>query len=208
MDRMYWEDTQFEEWKGQAGVGHWPLALRPFVFLDLLTKILAQMIMLSRRVNVAINFLFEFFLRRWNIYRQAHGTHMGLLPPVVFRETDPGKLKPLSEVYDKGKIRSRRTSASTEPSVHENSSFLYVELGLSDSDMESDEEVPPVVKSGAQDEGQTGPNPGNDIVSQPQSTLVHAEPNLEHTNENLKLTADEPVIPEEPASSTRTLSSL
>ncbi|GKG48608.1 hypothetical protein Tco_0512755, partial [Tanacetum coccineum] len=82
-----------------------------------------------------------------------------------------------------------------------------------------------------------GPNPGNDTVSQPQSTpAVHAEPNLEHTNvdatdassqpqpeqmdegftatefpniqENLKLTADEPVNPEEPASSTRTLSSL
>ncbi|GKF53347.1 hypothetical protein Tco_0160257, partial [Tanacetum coccineum] len=32
--------------------------------------------------------------------------------------------------------------------------------GLTDSDTESDKEVPPVVKSGAQDEGQVGPNPG------------------------------------------------
>ncbi|GJS38969.1 hypothetical protein Tco_0564012 [Tanacetum coccineum] len=207
--------------------------------------------------------------------KEAHGAHRGPLPPVVFRETDPGKLQPLPEVQGKGKekvgeeqaaqvllnlqtpkkkssaeqyIFQRRTSASTEPSVHEDSSSLYAELGLSDSDTESDEEVPPVVKSGAQDEGQAGPNPGkqdegqagpnpgNDTVSQPQSTPVHAEPNLEHTNveatdassqpqpeqmdegftatvypnvqENLKLTADEPVIPEEPASSTGTLSSL
>ncbi|GKD64387.1 hypothetical protein Tco_1306495 [Tanacetum coccineum] len=38
---VYWEDTQLQV-AGQAGVGHWPLALRPFIFLDLLTKILAQ----------------------------------------------------------------------------------------------------------------------------------------------------------------------
>ncbi|GJY33353.1 hypothetical protein Tco_0417822, partial [Tanacetum coccineum] len=133
-------------------------------------------------------------------------------------------------------IFQRRTSASTEPLVHEDSSSLYVELGLSDSNTESDEEVPLVVKSGAQDEGHARPNHGNDTVSQPQSTPVHAKPNLEHMNveatdassqpqpeqldegftatvypnvqENLKLTADKPVIPEEPASSTRTLSSL
>ncbi|GKE66909.1 hypothetical protein Tco_1521070 [Tanacetum coccineum] len=114
---------------------------------------------------------------------------------------------------------------------------MYVELGLTESDTESDEEVPPVVKSGAPDEGQAGPNPGNDTVSQTLSTLgVHAGPNLEHTDaeatdatsqpqpgqmgeeftataypniqENLKLTVDDPVIHEEPVSSTGTLSSL
>ncbi|GKF35601.1 hypothetical protein Tco_0112359 [Tanacetum coccineum] len=37
---------------------------------------------------------------------------------------------------------------------------MYAELGLSDSDTESDEEVPLVVKSGAQEEGQAGQNPG------------------------------------------------
>ncbi|GKC42569.1 hypothetical protein Tco_1060291, partial [Tanacetum coccineum] len=134
-------------------------------------------------------------------------------------------------------IFQRRTSAPTEPSGHDESTSLYAELGLSDNDTESDEEVPPVVKSGAQEKGQAGPNPGNDTVSQPQSTpAIHAEPNLEHTNveatdassqpqpkqmdegftatvypnvlENLKLAVDEPTIPEEPASSTGTLSSL
>ncbi|GJR94536.1 hypothetical protein Tco_0266710 [Tanacetum coccineum] len=139
--------------------------------------------------------------------KEAHGAHRGPLPHVVFRETDLGKLQPLLEVQGKGKekvseeqaaqvllnhqtlkkkssaeqyIFQRRTSASTEPSVHEDSSSLYAKLGLFDSDTESDEEVPPVVKSGAQDEGkagpnpgkqdegQAGPNPGNDTVSQPQ----------------------------------------
>ncbi|GJX33939.1 hypothetical protein Tco_0245496 [Tanacetum coccineum] len=75
------------------------------------------------------------------------------------------------------------------------SSSLYAELGLTESNTESDEEVPPVVKSGALDEGQAGPNPGiqdegqaglnlgNDTVSQPLSTPgVHARPNLKHTD--------------------------
>ncbi|GJY76749.1 hypothetical protein Tco_0481865, partial [Tanacetum coccineum] len=73
-----------------------------------------------------------------------------------------------------------RTSAPTEPSGHDESSSLYAELGLTESATESDEEVPPVVKSGAPDEGQAGPNSS----------------------------FDDPVIPEEPASSTGTLSSL
>ncbi|GJX91415.1 hypothetical protein Tco_0344741 [Tanacetum coccineum] len=205
--------------------------------------------------------------------KDAHGAHRGPLPPVVFRETDTGKYQPLPEVEGKGKekvgaeqaarvllnlqtpkkkssteqyIFQRRTSAPTEPSGHDESSSLYAELGLTESDTESDKEVPPVVKSGApdegqagpnpgiQDEGQAGPNPGNDTVSQTLSTLgVHARPNLEQTDaestdatsqpqpgqmdeeftataylniqENLKLTVDDPVIPEEPASSTGTL---
>ncbi|GKG33941.1 hypothetical protein Tco_0434100, partial [Tanacetum coccineum] len=92
-------------------------------------------------------------------------------------------------------IFQRRTSAPTEPSGHDESSSLYVELGLTESGTKSDKEVIPVVKSGAsdeghaglnpgiQDEGQAGPNPGNDTVSQTLSTPgVHAVPNLEHTD--------------------------
>ncbi|GJR19402.1 hypothetical protein Tco_0967929 [Tanacetum coccineum] len=208
--------------------------------------------------------------------KDVYGAHRGPLPPVVFRETDTGKFQPLPEVEGKGKekvgaeqaarvllnlqtpkkksptkqyIFQRRTSPPTKPSGHDESSSLYAELGLTESDMESNEEVPPVVKSGApdeghagpnpgiQDEGQAGPNPGNDTMSQTLSTPgVHAGPNLEHTDaeatdatrqpqpgqmdeeftitaypniqENLKLTVDDQVIPEEPASSTGTLSSL
>ncbi|GJW59846.1 hypothetical protein Tco_0109181 [Tanacetum coccineum] len=166
--------------------------------------------------------------------KEAHGAHRGPLPPVVFRETDPGKLQPLPEVQGKGKEKVGEEQAAQVlhnlQTPKKKSSAEY--------DTELDEEVSPVVKSGAQDEGQAGPNPGkqdegharpnpgNDTMSQPQSTPIHAEPNLEHANveatdassqpqpeqidegftatvypnvqENLKLTADEPVIPEEP----------
>ncbi|GKG11912.1 hypothetical protein Tco_0346149, partial [Tanacetum coccineum] len=86
--------------------------------------------------------------------KDAHGAHRGPLPPVVFRETDTGKYQPLPKVEGKGKEK----------------------VGLTESDTVSDEEVPPVVKSGAPDEGQAGPNPGiqDDTVSQTLSTLgVH-----------------------------------
>ncbi|GKF15432.1 hypothetical protein Tco_0056894, partial [Tanacetum coccineum] len=110
--------------------------------------------------------------------------------------------------------------------LHEESSSFYAELGLSGSDTESDEEMPSVVRSGAQDEGQAepdlgtldegqaGPNPDDVAESQPLPTpSVLAGPNLEHAaypdvQENLKLTVDEQVIPEEPVSSIGTLSSL
>ncbi|GJT23090.1 hypothetical protein Tco_0893027 [Tanacetum coccineum] len=208
--------------------------------------------------------------------KDAQGAPRGPFPPVVFRETDTGKFQPLPEVEGKGKekvgaeqaaqvllnlqtpkkkcpaeqyIFQRRTSAPTEPSGHDESPSLYVELGLTESDIESDEEMPLVVKSGDQDEGQARPDPGiqdkgqaepnpDDVAeSQPLSTPgVHAGPNLEHTDaeatdatsqpqpgqmdeefttttyynvqENLKLMVNEPVIPEEPARSTRTLSPL
>ncbi|GKA02350.1 hypothetical protein Tco_0675015 [Tanacetum coccineum] len=140
--------------------------------------------------------------------KDAHGAPRGPLPPVVFRETDTGKFQPLLEVKGKGKEK-RRTSAPTEPSGHDESSSLYVELGLTESDTESDEEMPPVVKSGDQDKGQAGPDPGiqDKCQAEPNPNDV-AESNLYQLLENLKLTVDEPVIPEEPASSTGTLSSL
>ncbi|GJY43206.1 hypothetical protein Tco_0431419 [Tanacetum coccineum] len=206
----------------------------------------------------------------------AYPTQRGPLPPVVFRETDTGKLQPLPEVPGKGKekvgeeqaaqvllhlqtpkekspadqyIFQRRTPVPSEPAGHEESSSLYAELGLSGSDTESDEEMPSVVRSVAQDEGQAGPDPGkldegqagpnpDDVAeSQPLPTpSVLAGPNLEHSDveitdassqpqpehmdegfiataypevqENLKLTVDEQMIPEEPVSSTGTLSSL
>nr|GEU53575.1 hypothetical protein [Tanacetum cinerariifolium] len=185
--------------------------------------------------------------------KSVHDAHRGLLPPVVFREPDSKKFQPLTKVQGKGKekvsdeqvafdlitlqtpkkvsrveqyIFQRRTPAPTEPSSHTESPLIHAELGLNDSDTESNEEVPPVVKIGAQDEGQAGPNPGvqikgqdgsnlgDDAEPQPQSSLVgHAGPNLKHmdldaTDENLKLTVKEQVILEEPASSTWTLSSL
>ncbi|GJV96692.1 hypothetical protein Tco_1548269 [Tanacetum coccineum] len=80
----------------------------------------------------------------------------------------------------------------TEPSEHADSPSLDAELALTDSETETEEEVP-VIKAGDQDEGQarpnpgeqdecqTGSNPGDVAESQPQpSHVVHAGPNLEH----------------------------
>ncbi|GJU44600.1 hypothetical protein Tco_1201866 [Tanacetum coccineum] len=151
--------------------------------------------------------------------KEVHDAHRGPLPPVVIREPDSGKFQPLPEVQGKGKekvsdeqvaldlltlqtpkkksptkqyIFQRRTSTPTESSGHDESSSLYAELGLTVSEMESDEEVPGIVarvqdegqagpNPGEHDEGQAGPNPGDAAASQPPSShVVHAGPNLKH----------------------------
>ncbi|GKF08043.1 hypothetical protein Tco_0042267, partial [Tanacetum coccineum] len=180
------------------------------------------------------------------------------------RETDTGKFQPLPEVPGKGKEKvgeeqaaqvllnlqtlKKKSSAEqyifqrcshipSETTGREDSTSFYAELGLYGSDTESDEEMPSVVRSGAQDEGQAGPNPDDVAESLPSPTpCVLAGPNLEHSDveitdpssqpqpehmdegftasaypdvqENLKLTVDDQVIPEELVSSTGTLSSL
>nr|GEW43209.1 monodehydroascorbate reductase [Tanacetum cinerariifolium] len=211
----------------------------------------------------------------------------GPLPPVVIRKPKSGKYQPLPEVPGKGKekvfeeqvacdlltlqmpkkkspadryIFQRRTSAPTGSSGHDESSSLYAELVLTDSEEESEEDVPGADAGvqgeaqagpdpGAQNEGQAGsnpdeqaegqarPDPGNAEASQPlPSPVVHAGLDLKHMDldvvdvstqllpeqmdkgftvtaypkvqENLKLTIEEHVILEEPASSSGTLSSL
>ncbi|GKD42878.1 hypothetical protein Tco_1267523 [Tanacetum coccineum] len=111
--------------------------------------------------------------------KDVHAAHQGPLPPVVIKEPESGKFQPLLEVQGKGKekvneepaaqvllnlqnpkkkspadqyIFQRRSSAPTEPSGHDESSSLYAELGLTDSETESDEEVPGT-DAGDQDEG-------------------------------------------------------
>ncbi|GJV27105.1 retrovirus-related pol polyprotein from transposon TNT 1-94 [Tanacetum coccineum] len=134
--------------------------------------------------------------------------------PVVLRDPDSGRIQPLPD---------RRTPMPTEASGHVESPSLDAELALTDSETESDNEVPKI-NTGDQDEGQAGPNP------------VPAGPNLEHMDleatdastqqkpeqmdeeftttaypnvqENLKLPTEDQVILEEPASSSGTLSSL
>nr|GEV28464.1 hypothetical protein [Tanacetum cinerariifolium] len=109
----------------------------------------------------------------------------GPLPPVVIREPE-------------------RTFAPTGSSGYDESSSLYAELGLTDNEEESDEDVPGTdagvqgeghagPNSDAQDEGQAGSNPdeqaegqagpdlGNAEASQPlPSLVVHAGSDLEH----------------------------
>nr|GEV06735.1 hypothetical protein [Tanacetum cinerariifolium] len=135
----------------------------------------------------------------------------GSVDEVVIREPDFGKFQPLPEVQGKGKEK-RRTPVSIEPSGHSESPLIYEALGLTDSDSESDEEVPPMVEVEAQDKGQAGPNLGAMDVS----THLHPEQmdkgftatTYSNVQENLKLTVEEQVILEEPASPTGTLSSL
>nr|GEW07742.1 hypothetical protein [Tanacetum cinerariifolium] len=190
--------------------------------------------------------------------KSVYDAPWGPLPLVVIREAESGKYQPLPEVQGKGKEKAHLHT--TESSGHDESSSLYVELGLTDSEVESDEDVAGIdagvldegqagPNTGEQDEGQAGPNPGEQdegqagpnlsdtAASQPQSSLVvHVGPNLEHMDleatdvstqphpeqmnegftataylkvqENLKLTVEERVILEEPASSIGTLSSL
>nr|GEX92859.1 E-beta-farnesene synthase [Tanacetum cinerariifolium] len=110
----------------------------------------------------------------------------GSLLPVVIREPEPKKYQPLPEVPRKGKekvtkekvaldlldlqkpkrksladqyIFQRCTSTLTGSSRHDESSFLYAELGQSNSEEES-QEVVPGADAGGQGEGQAGPDTG------------------------------------------------
>nr|GEV74970.1 E-beta-farnesene synthase [Tanacetum cinerariifolium] len=132
-------------------------------------------------------------------------------------------------------IFQRRTSTPTGSSGHDESSPLYDELGQSDSEEESEEVVPEAdaggqgegqarLDPGTQAEGQAGLNPGAededrehmdldvaDVSPQPpheqmdEGFTASAYPKVQ---ENLKLTVEEHVPLEEPASSSGTLSSL
>ncbi|GJZ08340.1 hypothetical protein Tco_0542623 [Tanacetum coccineum] len=132
-----------------------------------------------------------------SIKEQAEHTQ-GPARPMVIREPDFGRIQPLPDTPKKKSpaeqyIFQRRTPTTTEPSGHAESPSLYAELGLTNSETESDEEVSPEINVGTQDEGQAGPNPGiqdegkagsnpgDAAESQPQSShVVHAGPNLKH----------------------------
>nr|GEW71017.1 hypothetical protein [Tanacetum cinerariifolium] len=156
--------------------------------------------------------------------KSVYDAPRGLLPPVVIREPDSGNINRFQRFRERAKRK------------------------LTNSEVESDEDVPGIdagvqdegqarPNPGKQDEGQVGPNPSDATTSQPQSSpVVHARPNLEHTDlkatnvstqphpeqmdegftataypnvqENLKLMVEEHVILEESASSTGTFSSL
>nr|GEZ26658.1 hypothetical protein [Tanacetum cinerariifolium] len=112
----------------------------------------------------------------------------GLLPPVGIRKPDFEKYQPLPETPKKKSpvdryIFQRRTSTHTGSSGHDESSSLYAELRLTDSEEESKEDVPGA-DAGVQ--GQPGPDPGNAKTSQPlPSPVVHARLDLEHIDLNV-----------------------
>ncbi|GJV63382.1 hypothetical protein Tco_1474210 [Tanacetum coccineum] len=87
----------------------------------------------------------------------------------------------------------------TKPYEHADSPSLDAELALTDSETESEEEVP-MIKARDQDEDQAGPNPGEQDEGQAGSNpgdAAESQPQPSHV-----------VILEEPASSTGTLSFL
>nr|GEW69931.1 monodehydroascorbate reductase [Tanacetum cinerariifolium] len=144
--------------------------------------------------------------------KSMYDVPQGLLPPVVIREPESEKYQPLPEVPRKGKEKDGP------------------DLGAQDEGQvrsHPDEQA----------EGQAGPDPGNAEESQPiPSLVVHAGSDREHMDlcvvdvspqpppeqmdegftataypkvqKNLKLTVEEQVLLEEPASSSGTLSSL
>ncbi|GKC92661.1 hypothetical protein Tco_1158103 [Tanacetum coccineum] len=136
--------------------------------------------------------------------KDAYPAPWGPLPPVVIREPEPGKYEPLPEVQGKGKEKvgeeqaaHRRTPAPTIPSSHEESSSLYVELGLTDSESESDNKASREGHAGSDPrklvEGQVGSDPGVAADSRIQpSHVVHAGPNLEHMNLEVSDTSPQP----------------
>ncbi|GKB81026.1 hypothetical protein Tco_0947921, partial [Tanacetum coccineum] len=128
--------------------------------------------------------------------KEFHSARQGPLPPVTPKKKSP------ADQY----IFQRRTSTQIEPTGHDESFSLYAELGLTDSETDSDEEVSGIV-AGVQDEGQAGPNPGEHDEGQaspnpgdaeasqpPSSHVVHAGPNLEH----MDLEASDTSIPPNP----------
>nr|GFA97673.1 hypothetical protein [Tanacetum cinerariifolium] len=130
--------------------------------------------------------------------------------PVVIREPDSERIQPLPDVQGKGK-KKRRTPMLTEAFGHAESPSLDAELPLIDSETESDN-----IASGSILEIKIKARLNQTLMIMMKARLdqtiqmdeeftTTAYPNVQ---ENLKLPSKDSMIPEEPASSTRTLSSL
>nr|GEZ72256.1 monodehydroascorbate reductase [Tanacetum cinerariifolium] len=101
----------------------------------------------------------------------------GLLPPVVSLDLltlQTQKKKSHADQF----IFQRHTSTPTGSFGHDESSSLYAKLGLTDSEVESDEDVPGI-DAGVPDEGQARPNLGFTATAYPM------------VQENLKLNVEE-----------------
>nr|GEV33549.1 hypothetical protein [Tanacetum cinerariifolium] len=157
--------------------------------------------------------------------KSMYDVPQGPLPPVVIREPESGKYQSLLEVPGKGKAKAR-----PDPGAQAE--------GQTGLDAGTQDEGQAGSNPDEQSEGQAGPDPGNarnDELSMP-SLVVHAGSDCKHMDldvadvspqplmeqmdegftvmvyskvqENLKLTVEEQVLLEEPASSSGTLSSL
>nr|GEX03938.1 hypothetical protein [Tanacetum cinerariifolium] len=168
--------------------------------------------------------------------KDAYALPKGPLLPVVIKEPESGKYQPLSEVPEKGKAKvtkeqvahdllslqkhkktcladqyifQRRVSKPTGSSGHDESPYAL--LGQSDDEEESKKLVFGA-KEGGQDEDRehmdldaadVSPQPSTEQLDEGFTAMVYL-----NVQENLKLVVEEPVLLEEPASSSGTLSSL
>nr|GEV83982.1 hypothetical protein [Tanacetum cinerariifolium] len=154
-----------------------------------------------------------------SLKEQAEQTE-GPARPVVIREPDSERILPLPDVQGKGKEK-KRTPIPTKASRPTESPLLDAKLALTDSKTESNDVVPKI-NTGDQDEGRAGPNPviQDEVQTGPNSGVhdegqarsnpgdaAESQPQLSHV-ENLKLLSEDSMIPEEPAISTGTMSSL
>nr|GEU52788.1 Gag-Pol polyprotein [Tanacetum cinerariifolium] len=160
--------------------------------------------------------------------KSMYAAPRGPLPPVVIREPESGKYQPLLEVPGKGKAK-----VTEEQSKHEESKKVVPEADEGGQGEGQARSNPDEISK-----GQAGPDPGNAgaDVQFILSHVVHAGSDREHMDldvadvspqpstdkldegftattypkvpENLKLTVEEQVLLEEPASSSGTLSSL
>nr|GEX40871.1 histone deacetylase 14 [Tanacetum cinerariifolium] len=168
--------------------------------------------------------------------KDAYALPKGPLPPVVIREPESKKYQPLPEVPGKGKAKvteeqvahdllslqkhkktspadqyifQRRVSEPTGSFGHDESPYAL--FGQSDNEEES-EKFMLGAEEGGQDEDRehmdldvadVSPQPSSEQLDEGFTATIY--PNVK---ENLKLTVEEPVLLEEPASSSGTLSSL
>nr|GEZ50665.1 hypothetical protein [Tanacetum cinerariifolium] len=108
--------------------------------------------------------------------KSMYDVPQGPLPPVahdLLNLQNPKRKSPADQY-----IFQRRTSTPIRSSGHDESSSLYVELGLSDSKEES-QEVVPRADAGGQCEGQAGPDPGQ-ARPDPSNTGADEQPMPSH----------------------------
>ncbi|GJW62607.1 hypothetical protein Tco_0111942 [Tanacetum coccineum] len=156
----------------------------------------------------------------------AYPTQRGPLPPVVFRETDTGKLQPLPEVPGKGKekvgeeqaaqvllhLQTPKKKSLTEYEQHNGVLMKKNAFSVIGSGLKTKARLDQTLCSRWTKLERLGMfEASTDASSQPQPEhmdegfIATAYPEVQ---ENLKLTVDEQMIPEEPVSSTGMLSSL
>nr|GEY17361.1 histone deacetylase 14 [Tanacetum cinerariifolium] len=170
--------------------------------------------------------------------KDAYALPKGPLPPVVIRKLESGKYQPLLEVPGKGKAKVSRQSDIEEESEKIMLRVEKGGQDEGQAGPDPDAQVVDQTRSdaGAQAEGQDGSNPDETSEGQTGSNRDETSEDREHMDlddanvspqpsteqlyegftatvypnvqENLKLAVEEPVLLEEPASSSGTLSSL